>query len=245
MDKESLNFSNLEQSGEAENRPSILDKWARVRRNPNDENYEKFREQYLATIEAKYHEFINSYGQVAPKNLQEFLVLQSQYVDFLIEHKGEGDLPNDYDMGYRFLVDALLNYEPQLSTEEIAEFRELFEQSAPYYNNYGRVPIEVRFGETHSDDRYKEITKYFIKKAYKQLDVSKGQQLTEDEHKQYYRADDSIWNPSLNGSLMHVLSQMEGMRTNEGVLRDFDAYADLEGKIYSEARKELRDELHP
>lgn len=73
--------------------------------NPKDG---ELRAEYMKEVEKAYQSFVGEHGEVKYENLTEYLQLWNKLVTFIDEKQ----IPTaccDYDLGYRFEVDAILN----------------------------------------------------------------------------------------------------------------------------------------
>lgn len=127
------------------------------------DEYRQVRQEVVNKIENVYQKFLEENGPVSGVNLRDFFTSWIGLVDFVTREGPDKELSvSHYELGYRFIIDALLNSEERLSHEERETFRQYFMDRAPCYNHL----------EFHSEERDRAFLKSYPRKENFQEAVS-------------------------------------------------------------------------
>jgi len=128
------------------------------------DEYKQVRREVVDGIESVYQKFLKEHGPVSGTNLKDYFSSFIGLVDFVSQpnapHREFGF--TNYELGYRFGIDALLNDEEGLSREERTAFRQYFMDRAPCYEHR----------EFDSEERDRAFLKSYPRKEHFQVAVS-------------------------------------------------------------------------
>jgi hypothetical protein len=123
---------------------SPKEKWWEAQRQVKYGNEEErakaieIKKAYLGEVEKTYQQYVSENGAVAYSSFAEYLQMLKKFDQFVINHGMGADKTgapiNRYDLGYRFLMDAIVN-NIGLSEPSRQRLRRYYETFSPYYNH--------------------------------------------------------------------------------------------------------------
>jgi len=194
--------------------------------------YPKARTRYLDLLDESYAQFVAE-GPVEPGGIKDHLLTWCRFNNFIDEtiYKDEvtwKEQPSRYDFGYKFLVDALLNGDGDISDEWRERFRDFFDSIAPYYNHaplLSTQAINKLIDTSPNRDELIRVAMALAKRFLKQRLITRDEMDNESnaEWRSIFRIgeyNDATYNPSLDNLCFIPLLESLGINFWETVGRE-------------------------
>jgi len=247
---------------------STIQRWCNISREKDlsEEDREKVRQEYVNQLENIYTKFTSQYGEVKATTLKDFLASRANLGDLFLKHEEYEKSDLHYDLGYRFLIDAIINSDINVGDGEKEKLANYFMSLSPYYKykNTSKAKISnpiTEFVSNYSDkDKLHTTLEYLYKKCRKMRFIASPFDLIgfiDNDNRDAYiswegslpesykelknkadLADDSMANPDFYRDLLIMIELLDGKKEDE-----ISSYnSEVKKKLEKEAEEEFFQE---